>query len=576
MIVLFLIAVYIDDYELFQTDDTRDLEMIVRDLEYLVRHPIDLNTAGPEELTAIPYLTVSDCLRIVEYRTENGPYRSVADLNNIPGIDTMLIERIMPFVTIGVKSLVFEKFTMRLRGMTDIPSEQTAHEYYTRSELYLKDYHVYFLTEKDPFEDNFLDYYAGGIFYKEGARSFILGKYNLDFGSGVMLSPLGSFLQTVDFRVLTKERGVVPYTSVSENSGFFGAALSDTNVIGYTVFYSNQDLDGTVDTAGYATSFYQSGDHVDSLTLAKKDRINEELIGYNVFYRQPQWEIANRTYWGAYTPGFVSSDSFVDFYGTGFWVTGVGLKYYNELMVLFMECARSFENRVGGVFGLSGYYSIVDINLAGKYFPAGFHSPKGVEARDDYVGGQFALDGHLPIANVGFLFTLDDGTDEDPARYGVQVSADRTLGIVDAKLQLRWRFTDDESQRSGSRIFVRIRPFRVFFFDVRLEDKYVYVEDGLERGLFGALECGLDFRRCDIRVRLGHFDTDSYASRIYAYEIDLPGIVNNRMLYYAGNYGFVYLSVKPVDGMKFSIKYSLLDREETTEKHVGAQLDISL
>ena len=576
MIVLLLITLYIDGYELFQTEDPRDLEMIVRDLEYLMRRPVDINTAGLEELAAIPYLTMSDCMRIIEYRREKGPYRSIDELRYIPGIDNILIARITPYVTIGMKSLKFTKFSMRARGMTDIPSEQAAHEYYTRSELYLDGYHVYFLTERDPLEDDMLDYYAGGIFHRDGARSFVLGKYNLDFGSGVALSPLGSFLQTVDFRVLTKERGVVPYTSVNENSGFFGAALSDTIVVGYTLFYSNQDLDGTIETDGNATSFYLSGDHVDSLTTAKKDRINEELIGYNVVYRQAEWEIANRTYWCSYTPGFVCDDSSADFYGSSFWLTSVGLKYYDEYMVMFAECARSFQDRVGGVFGISGYYSIFDINLAGKYFPVGFYSPKGIEARHDYVGGQLAVDGHLPVADIGFLFTLDDATDEDPQRYGVQMSIDRSLGIIYAKLQLRWSFTEDENQRSGSRIFFRVKPFRVFFFDVRLEDKYVYAETNLERGLFGALECGLDFRRWDLRLRLGHFDTDSYASRIYAYEIDLPGIINNRMLYYTGYYGFLYLSAKPIDGLKFSVKYSHIVREEILEKHIGVQLDVSL
>lgn len=576
MIVFLLITLYVDDFELFQTDDARDLEMIVRDLEYLKYRPVDLNTAGLEELITIPYLTLSDCLRIIRYRSEHGPYRSVDDLRNIAGMEKTFVEYIRPFVTAGRKALDFKKFTTRIRTATDVPPEDAAREYYTRSEAFLGDYRVYFLTQKDPLEDDFFDYYAGGILYTEGARRFILGKYNLDFGSGVMLSPLGSFLQTVDFRVLTKERGIVPYTSVNENSGFFGAALSDTAVIGYTVFYSNQDLDGTLDTAGYATSFYPSGDHIDSLTSAKKDRINEEIVGYNAAYRQAQWEIANRTFWCTYTPGFVCDDSSTDFYGTGFWMTGVSIKYYDELMVLFAECARSHQNRIGGVFGLSGYYSILDINLAGKYFPAGYYSPKGVEARDDYVGGQLAVDGHLPIADVGVLFSLDDATAEVPARYGVQATVNKTVGIVSAKLQLRWRFTEIENQRSGSRIFIRVKPFRVFFFDIRLEDKYVYEDDVVERGLFGALECGLDFKCCDLRARLGHFDTDSYASRIYAYEIDLPGVINNRMLYFSGDYGFLYLSVRPFKGIKLSAKYSLIDRDENMTKHVGVQLDITL
>jgi len=74
-------------------------------------------------------------------------------------------------------------------------------------------------------------------------------------------------------------------------------------------------------------------------------------------------------------------------------------------------------------------------------------------------------------------------------------------------------------------------------------------------------------------VRYGFFDTDSYGARIYAYEMDLPGIINNRMLYGRGHCGFVYVSVKPIAWMKVSAKYSAVRRDDEQDRKLGAQID---
>ena len=48
--------------------------------------PLDLNTATAEELTALPGIGEELARRIVEYRTENGPFEKIEEIMEVSGI----------------------------------------------------------------------------------------------------------------------------------------------------------------------------------------------------------------------------------------------------------------------------------------------------------------------------------------------------------------------------------------------------------------------------------------------------------------------------------------------------------
>lgn len=576
MIAILLLIILSDEATIFEIEEERDLEIILRDIEYLKSNPVDINTADFEELTRIPYLSITDCLKIIEYREREGLYSSPKDLLDISGFDVLLFDKIKPFVTVKAKPFKIEKFATKVRLKTEIPKKESSEKYYTKTECLFGQYNIFLVTEKDSYENSFFDYYAAGVLINDGKRTFFLGKYNLDLGSGVMLSPIGSFFHSIDFRMMIRERGIIPYTSVLENSGFFGASLTDSLFLNYTLFYSNQKLDGRIDSLGFARSFDESGEHTDSLSLSRKDRINEEIVGYDIRYRFPDLLVSNRTYWCSYNPKFACSDSFTQFYGDRFWISGLEAKYFGDVFIIFSEFVRSYRDRIGGLFGFSGCFPYIDFDLAGKYFPVGFYSPKGVEALDDYVGGVVNISNRSKIINIGTTLTIDNSTEEDSAKYGLRLNLEKKFGILNAKFQIRWRFTTQTKDLSGSRVFLRIRPIKNIFFDLRLEEKYVYDSVGIEKGIFGALEVGTEFKKFRLRVRYGLFNTDSYDSRIFVYEIDLPGIINNRMLYDRGDYGFIYLSFTPIDVFKVSVKYSIVNKDTLSTKQFGTQLEIRL
>jgi competence protein ComEA len=60
--------------------------------------PVDLNSATAEQLDALPGLGPVTAQKIVDYRTEHGPFTSVDDLDAIPGIGPARIENLRGLV----------------------------------------------------------------------------------------------------------------------------------------------------------------------------------------------------------------------------------------------------------------------------------------------------------------------------------------------------------------------------------------------------------------------------------------------------------------------------------------------
>ncbi len=62
---------------------------------------ININTATAEELETLPRIGPTLAQRIVDYRTEHGPFQTVDDLVQVKGIGAALLETLRPYVTVG-------------------------------------------------------------------------------------------------------------------------------------------------------------------------------------------------------------------------------------------------------------------------------------------------------------------------------------------------------------------------------------------------------------------------------------------------------------------------------------------
>ncbi len=61
--------------------------------------PIGINQASESELDELPGIGPVLAGRIVRFRSDHGPFRSVAELAAVPGVGPRLLERLTPLVT---------------------------------------------------------------------------------------------------------------------------------------------------------------------------------------------------------------------------------------------------------------------------------------------------------------------------------------------------------------------------------------------------------------------------------------------------------------------------------------------
>ena len=62
---------------------------------------ININTASMEQLMTLPGIGEVYARRIVEYRTLNGPFKTISDITKVEGIGTKRFEAIMGLITTG-------------------------------------------------------------------------------------------------------------------------------------------------------------------------------------------------------------------------------------------------------------------------------------------------------------------------------------------------------------------------------------------------------------------------------------------------------------------------------------------
>lgn len=62
---------------------------------------IDINIASQSELESLPGIGPTTAQSIIEYRESNGPFVSIEEIINVPGIGSGIFERIKDLITVG-------------------------------------------------------------------------------------------------------------------------------------------------------------------------------------------------------------------------------------------------------------------------------------------------------------------------------------------------------------------------------------------------------------------------------------------------------------------------------------------
>lgn len=166
-----------------------------------------------------------------------------------------------------------------------------------------------FTAEKDPGEEFFkgtqkngFDYYSGhlqinnlGIF-----KAICLGDYQVGFGQGLVINSGMSYSKSsYVMNIKKKGQGIKKYSSADENLFMRGAGTTlRFKNLDLSVFYSQKKIDANIsvqDTASEevieVSSFLNTGYHTTISELADKHAIQENVMGGNLTFNQEKYNI---------------------------------------------------------------------------------------------------------------------------------------------------------------------------------------------------------------------------------------------------------------------------------------------
>ena len=98
-----------------ETESETEDDLSLQELEYLRRHPLNLNEAGADELRQLPLLTDVQINSFIDYRRINGKLVHLLELQAVPGWDLTMIRQLLPFLRIGAVMTLVEETGQRFR-----------------------------------------------------------------------------------------------------------------------------------------------------------------------------------------------------------------------------------------------------------------------------------------------------------------------------------------------------------------------------------------------------------------------------------------------------------------------------
>lgn len=434
-----------------------------------------------------------------------------------------------------------------------------------------------FTAEKDNGEEFFrgsqpngFDFYSGHVYLKDFGmiKQLAIGDYQAQFGQGLTFwSGLG-FNRKSSFTVSTAQagRGITPYTSINENLFLRGGAITlNQGDFDFTAFYSGKRIDGNLteiepDSLGLAeaetlvSSFQESGFHRTPSEIEDKDAIFQEHFGGHLSYRMENLRLG-------ITAAHMRLDGRIDrnteeysqfrFSGTENTAIGANYSWRVQNFLLFGETARSANGGIATVNGLNIEMNPrLLVNITQRYYARdfqpvasiGFGEGSTVENESGvYFGIEFRpfkrwkLNAFIDQFRFPWLRYQTDAPSSGYDFFGQleYQATSRTNIYLRYRDRLRQINTREDVEgadflvdnpRKNLRLNFSHRVSRNLRLRSRVEvSEYRRGEEPVSRGFMAYQDVIWDLNKVPLRIsaRYALFDTDTYDSRIYAYENDV-------------------------------------------------------
>lgn len=567
-----------DATEAEEQDDTYLLQ-----LGYLMKNPLNLNTATVNELQVLRFLTDLQIYNFLQYRSSLGKLVNLYELQAVPTWDLATIQRLLPYVSIGPAVSIKENFASRFKkgeqsflfrisrtierskGYDTSPGN-----YYLgdRNHILIRYRYQYknllqygLVADKDAGEQFFkggqsqgFDFYSVHLFARSlgKIKALALGDYTVNLGQGLIQWQSLGFGKSADITGIKRQSNVLsPYRSAGEFN--FNRGVGATVQIGKmeaTAFASYKKFSGNnLDTSTFS-SILPSGYHRTKTEIEDRNSIGLFSAGSNINFSSSNWKIGFNSVYYKFSKAFEKRNepyNYYSFSGRTLWAFSVDYSYTYKNVHFFGETA--FDNEINRAM-LNGLLVSVDPRLDLSFL----HRTMSKEYRT--VFGNAFTENTLPVnetgAYAGFIFrplrgwTLNAYADffKFPwLKYRVDAPGSGNEYLIQLDYQpskfsqvyFLYRTKARPLNEKGTvidfpvtktrqnlrlHVITQIHPS----FTLKARSEMIWYnrnEKDEEEGFLAFIEGTYKRNKFQSGIRLQYFETGGYNSRIYAYENDV-------------------------------------------------------
>ena len=586
-------------------------------IEEYSTYKFDLNKSAVEVLY-MNQLINSNTIRAIQKKRKRGKkFRSINDVKEL-NLDEEQENILLSIAGVDIKRPYVKKFKFRSRlvrktSVEDFPDNP--YKIYTRGNLNFSDGLQFgVLTERDVGEQEFDDHLS---FYlanksKNGRYDKILGDYSIEAGQGLVLWQNGFFGRRGDpiFSIKRSARGIRPYRSASETNYLRGAAGSwSLDSMDFIAFVSLNKLDASLSDSGEVMNFRNSGLHRTKGELSGKDVVQEKIIGVNTEWSNSDIKIGSRFVAVAYDVNVNPLDSpekLNEFDGRKYKTFSVDYDYSINEMNLYGEIAETDGGKRAQIHGIRIGYERINLGILYRDYDDGYSSVRGIpfgggnNERGVYAGMKWNINRSTSVSGFKDLYkkkwvrsnSLTPSRSEDfrmefRRRFSKKHSI--RIRVWGANREINKKIRDEYAIEREVLTAQRRRNLRIqgkhalsassvlgWRFERVTMENIIVDENGLSVSVNVKIVAPKSLR---LYLAATRFKTDSFASRIYLYEQDLPGVLRNSAVFNDGN-RFMVLARKEISSyFSLSIKLEHLSRdngiEDSVENKIGVQIDLS-
>ena len=488
--------------------------------------------------------------------------------------------------------------------------------------LYIKFRHRYknqlsigLLSDKDSGEQLFkgenkagFDFYSAHIKYRPQKRwinQINIGDYEVKIGQGLIQWNGFSLGKGADATTVFQKSPILrEYTSSNEINFLRGVAadfrfLPELNA---TIWVSHKQMDGnqlyndSLQLTGRITSLPLTGYHRTKGEIIDKGSTTENIYGTNIEFSNEWLKVGVTGQHRKLSDSLIyRNQEYQRFYpkGTDFSHVGIHYSILKKRNYFFGETAFTNDLAYATVNGIQHFFpgsvkgTFVYRNYTKDYqsfYSNGFGENTSVNNEEGiYVGLQYSPAKNFTIQTYydWFRFPWKKFRVSKPST-GNELFLQATYEPTEqVELEFRTRLEQKQIDISGnlypskiltnqkrysSRLELRYRPNELLYFKSRIGHSFFEAEEK-EHGILLFQDLIYQFPSTDVKLygRFANFNTDSFDSRVYAYENDLLYNFSVPAFYGKGSRWYAMVSYAPIRNIKFWVKGSqtiFSDREQ--------------